>query len=103
MAPTSLQSIESPADRAGDSQDLVQRPGQCTTRFVCGDILPARMTDAQLMRELHVSPATFRRRLQALRHLEALPKIGRRAWCGPKVERFLLGESFGLFGRKGRG
>lgn len=101
--PSNLQSIESPADRAGDSQDLPQRAGQRTTRFVCGDVLPARMTDAQLIQELHVSPATFYRRLSALRHLEALPKIGRRAWCGRKVERFLDGETFGLFGRKARG
>lgn len=64
-----------------------------------GDPLPARLTSRDLMRIFEIKPSQFYN-LQAqgkFDRFELRPTIGRRAWSGKLVQKFLDGEPSSRF------
>jgi hypothetical protein len=88
-----LQAVEALAD----AREGVDEPRE---QLRVGEPLPARCLPEDMMRIFGIKAARFYA-LQAagkFDRFEIRPRIGRRAWSGRKIQRYLDGETFGAVG-----
>lgn len=80
------------------------RPVEVADRpFTISEPLPKRLTVTDMQRAFRVKSSTFYALLAQGKfdRFEILPRIGKRAWSGAKVNRYLENESDGrVFGRR---
>lgn len=87
-----LQPSPPPAQQPHGDADIV---GELRDRVRVGEPLPARCLQEDLMRIFQIQRTQFYRLVKAGKfdRFEIRPRIGRRAWSGKLIERYLNGES----------
>lgn len=89
---------------AGEPQARQAPTDVLTGRYQVGQALPLRLTAGDMCRVFNIRHARFAVLVKAghFDRFEILPTIGKRAWSGVKVSKYLAGEveSSRFFGRK---